>query len=78
MANFWMTVGSNPHLHTDDRVRRTLCRQHVPLSAVTMTLTVLENYKLCGGTSEVQLSPDLFFNSYSGGSAIIKHSLRMY
>ena len=27
MANFWMTVGS-PHLHTDDRVRRTLCRQH--------------------------------------------------
>ena len=45
MANFWMTAGSNPHLHTDDRVRRTLCRQHV--SAVTMTITVLENYKLC-------------------------------
>ena len=49
MANFWMTVGSNPHLHTDARVRRTLCRQHVLLSAVTMTITVLENYKLCGG-----------------------------
>ena len=58
MANFWMTVGS-PHLHTDDRVRRTLCRQHVLLSAVTMTITVLENYKLCGGTSAaVRLSPD--------------------
>ena len=51
MANFWMTVGSNPHLHTDGRVRRTLCRQHVLLSDVTMTITVLENYKLCGGTS---------------------------
>ena len=33
-----MTVGSNPHLHTDDRVRRTLCRQHVLLFAVTMTI----------------------------------------
>ena len=75
MASFWMTVGSNPHLHTDDRVRRILCRQHVLLSAVTMTITVLENYKLCGRTSAVRLSPD--FLSYSGGSAIIKHSLRM-
>ena len=60
MANFWMTVGSNPHLHTDDRVRRTLCRQHVLLSAATMAIKVLENYKLCGGTSAVQLSSDLF------------------
>ena len=76
MANFWMTAGFNSHLHTDDRVRRTLCRQHVLLSAVTMTITVLENYKLCGGTPAVQLSPD--FLSYSGGSAIIKHSLRIY
>ena len=49
MANFWMTVGS-PHLRTDDRVRRTSCRQHVLLSAVTMTITVLEIYQLCGGT----------------------------
>ena len=73
MANFWMTVGS-PHLHTDDRVRRTLCRQRV--SAVTMTITVLENYKLRGGTLAIRLSPDVL--SYSGGSAIIKHSLRMY
>ena len=48
-----MTVGPNPHLHTDDRVRRTSCRQHVLLSAVTMTITVLENYQLCGGTSAV-------------------------
>ena len=56
-----MTVGSNPHLHTDDRVRRTSCRQHILLSAVIMTNTVLENYKLCGGTSAVRLSPDLFF-----------------
>ena len=71
-----MTVGSNPHLHTDDRVRRKLCRQHVLLSAVTMTITVLENYKLCGGTSAVQLGSD--FLGYSGGSAIIKHSLRTY
>ena len=46
MANFWTTVGS-PHVHTDDGVRRTLCRQHILLSAVTMTITVLENYKLC-------------------------------
>ena len=76
MANFWMTVGSNPHLHTVDRVRHTLCRQHALLSAVTMTITVLENYKLCGGTSAVHLSSD--FLSYSGGSAIIKHSLRTY
>ena len=76
MANFWMTAGSNPHLHTDDRVRHTLCRQHVLLSAVTMAITVLENYILCGGTSAVRFSPD--FSSYSGGSAIIKHSLRMY
>ena len=30
-----------------------------------MTNTVLENYKLCGGTSAVRLSPDFFF-SYSG------------
>ena len=52
MANVWMTVGS-PHLHTDDRVRRTLCRQHILLSAVTMTITVLENYQLCGGTLAV-------------------------
>ena len=60
-----MTVGSNPHLHTDDRVRRTSCRQHVLLSAVTMTNTALENYQLCGGTSSaVQLSSD--FLSYSG------------
>ena len=44
--------------HTDDRVRRTLCRQHILLSAVTMTITVLENYKLCGGISAVRLSPD--------------------
>ena len=56
-----MTVGSNPHLHTYDRVRRTSCRQHVLLSAVTITITVLENYQLCGGTSAVQLSSDLFF-----------------
>ena len=62
MANFWMTVGPNPHLHTDDRVRRTLCRQHVLPSAVTMTITVLENYKLCGGRSAVQLGSD--FLSY--------------
>ena len=48
-----MTVGSNPHLHTDDRVRRTLCRQHVLLSAVTVTITVLESYQLCGGTLAV-------------------------
>ena len=61
---FWMTVGSSPHLHTDDRVRRTSCRQHILLSAVIMTNTVLENYKLCGGTSAVRLSPD--FLSYSG------------
>ena len=60
MANFWMIVGSNPHLHTDDRVRRTLCRQHVLLSAVTMTIILLENYKLCGGTSAVQLGSDFF------------------
>ena len=60
-----MTVRSNLHLHTDDRVRRTSCRQHVLLSAVTMTITVLENYQLCGGTSAVQLSSD--FLSYSGG-----------
>ena len=53
MANFWMTVGSNPHLHTDDRVRRTICRQHVLLSAVTTAITVLENYKLCGGASQL-------------------------
>ena len=54
MANVWMTVGS-PHLHTDDRVRRTLCRQYVLLfSAVTMTITVLENYKLCGGKLAVR------------------------
>ena len=46
---FWMTIGSNPHLHTDDRVRRTLCRQHVLLSAVTTTITVLENCQICGG-----------------------------
>ena len=58
MANFWMTVGSNSHLHTNDRFRRTLCRQHVLLSAVTKTITVFENYKLCGGTSAVQLSSD--------------------
>ena len=51
--------------HTDNRVRRTLCRQHILLSAVTMTITVLESYKLCGGTSAVRLSPD--FLSYSGG-----------
>ena len=73
---FWMTLGSNPDLHTDDRVRHTLCRQHVLLSTVTMTITVLENFKLCGGTSAVQLSSD--FLSYSSGSAIIKHSLRTY
>ena len=48
-----MTVGSNPHLHIDDRVRRTSCRQHVLLSAVTMTITVLENYQLCGRTLAV-------------------------
>ena len=59
-----MTVGCSPHLHTDDRVRRASCRQHVLLSAVAMTITVLENYKLCGGTSAVH--SDLFF-SYSGG-----------
>ena len=76
MANFWMTVGSNPHLYTDDRVCRTLCGQHVLLSAVIMTITVLENYKLCGGTSAVQLGSD--FLGYSGGSAIIKHSLWTY
>ena len=102
-GEFWMTVGSNPHLHTDDRVRRTLCRRHVLLilSAVTMTITVLENYKLCGGTSQLTylkvinfaeehhslrdknsyLNSDIVgfrLLSYSGGRAIIKHSLRMY
>ena len=50
-----MTVGSNPHLHTDGRVRCTLCRQHVLLSAVTMTITVLEKYQLCGGILEFRL-----------------------
>ena len=76
MANFRMTVIGSPHLRTDDRIRRTLCRQHVLLSAVTMIITVLENYQLCGGTLAVRLSPD--FLSYSGGSAIIKHLLRTY
>ena len=73
---FWMTVGFNPHLHTNDRVRRTLCRQHVLRSAVTMTITVLKNYKLGGGTSAVQLSS--VFLRYLGGRASIKHSLRTY
>ena len=69
-------MGSNPHLHANDRVRRTLCRQHVLISAVTMTITVLENCKLYGGTSAVQLGSDSL--GYSGRSAIIKHLLRTY
>ena len=41
-----MTVWSNPHLHTDDRVRRTLCRQHVLLSAVTI-INFVEEHQRC-------------------------------